>query len=421
MNRSIFLNFFNEVKNLYDLIIIRYGEISLKGDNINDFISQLVSNIEQATADLGDFEISTIYGRIFLYAENDMIEKIVQRLVNVPGIISLSPAQRFRIGKKVNKFNDTDFEELKKSVVKLFKNEVHNYPTTFKVETTRADKSFPIESPKLNRDLGGIILKEIESENNSLSVDVHQPEHLFEVEIRRGKIYLFLRREAGPGGLPVKSSGKALLLLSGGIDSPVAGWLGLKRGLSLNAVYFNSPPYTSERAKEKVVDLAKVLSRYGGEIKLQIPYFTEIQQEISKKSPNRYTVTIMRRMMIRIANRLAKMNNELALVTGESLGQVASQTLEGLRSSDEVASYPVLRPLITMDKNDIIELSKKVGTYEISIRPYEDCCTIFVPNEPATQPKLATVHFGERDLEIEKLIDRAIEKMEVITINEGAE
>lgn len=405
---------------MYDLIIIRYGEISLKGDNINDFISQLVSNIKRATSDLGDFEISTIYGRIFLYAESNKIEAIVNRLVNVPGIISLSPAQRFRIGKKINKFNDVDFEKIKKKAVKLFKKEVDKYPTTFKVETTRADKSFPIESPELNRELGGEILKEIEGSKTPLSVDVHQPEHLFEVEIRRGKIYLFLRREAGPGGLPVNSSGKALLLLSGGIDSPVAGWLGLKRGLSLNAVYFDSPPYTSARAKEKVIDLAKVLSRYGGEIKLQIPYFTEIQQEILKKCPNRYTVTIMRRMMIRIGNRLAEMNGELALVTGESLGQVASQTLEGLRSSDEIAAYPVLRPLITMDKNDIIELSKKVGTYEISIRPHEDCCTIFVPNEPATQPKLDVVHYGEEDLEVEELIDRAIDKMEVIVINEGA-
>ena len=406
---------------MYDLIIIRYGEIGLKGDNINDFISQLVSNIKRATKDLGDFEISTIYGRVFLYAESDKIEKIVERLVNVPGIISLSPAQRFRIGKKLAKFNDQDFEELKRRVVKLFKAEVRNYPATFKVETTRADKSFPMESPELNRELGAEILREIEGTECPLSVDVHQPEYLFEVEIRRGKIYLFIRREAGPGGLPVKSSGKALLLLSGGIDSPVAGWLGLKRGLTLNAVYFNSPPYTSERAKEKVIDLAKILSRYGGEIKLQIPYFTEIQQEILKKSPRRYTVTIMRRMMIRIANRLAEMNGELALVTGESLGQVASQTLEGLRSSDEVAEYPVLRPLITMDKNDIIELSKRIGTYEISIRPHEDCCTIFVPDNPATQPKLDTIHFGEEDLKIEKLIDRAIEKMEVITINEGAE
>jgi thiamine biosynthesis protein ThiI len=277
-----------------------------------------------------------------------------------------------------------------------------------------------MESPEINRELGAEILRKIESNSVPLSVDVHQPEHLVEVEIRRGKVYLFLRREAGPGGLPVKSSGKALLLLSGGIDSPVAGWLGLKRGLSLSAVYFDSPPYTSERAKEKVIDLAKVLSRYGGEIKLHIPYFTEVQQEILKNCPSRYTVTIMRRMMIRIANRLAELNNELALVTGESLGQVASQTLEGLRSSDEVAEFPVLRPLITMDKNDIIASAKRIGTYEISIRPHEDCCTIFVPDNPATQPKLDTIHYGEEDLEIEELINRAVEKMEVITINEDA-
>ncbi|MGM0548077.1 MAG: tRNA uracil 4-sulfurtransferase ThiI [Bacillota bacterium] len=404
---------------MFDLIIIRYGEIALKGDNINDFISQLITNIERATKDLGDFEISTVYGRIFLYAPSSKIEKIVKRLVNVPGIISLSPAQRFRIGKKIKKFDQEDFEKLKAKVVKLFQTEVQNYPTTFKVETTRADKSFPIKSPKLNSELGAEILKNIESQATPLSVDVHQPEHQLEVEIRRGKIYLFISREAGPGGLPVQCSGRGLLLLSGGLDSPVAGWLALKRGLTLNAVYFNSPPYTSARAKQKVIDLAKTLSLYGGTIKLQIPYFTEIQQQILKKCPQRYTVTIMRRMMIRIANKLAKINNEQALITGESLGQVASQTIEGLHSSNEIAELPVLRPLITMDKNEIIKLAKKIDTYEISIRPHEDCCTIFVPDNPVTQPKLEIVHFGEEDLEIEALVERAIEKMTVLDIKEN--
>lgn len=405
---------------MYDVIIIRYGEIGLKGDNIDEFINQLISNIQRATADLGNFEINTVYGRIFLYAKSDKIEKIVERLINVPGIVSISPALKLDFDKKAADFDEQDFKQLKKKCLDIFRAEVQNYPTTFKVETTRADKSFPMESPEINSELGAEILREIESSETPLSVDVHQPEHLFEVEIRRGDIYLFIRREDGPGGLPVKSSGKALLLLSGGIDSPAAGWLGLKRGLDLNAVYFNSPPYTSERAKEKVLDLAKILSRYGGEIKLQIPYFTEIQQQILKKCPDRYTVTIMRRMMIRISNRLARINGELALVTGENLGQVASQTLEGLRSSDEVAEYPVLRPLITMDKNEIIALAKRIGSYEVSIRPHEDCCTIFVPDNPVTQPKLDTIHFGEKDLKIEELIDRAIEKMEVITINEGA-
>lgn len=404
---------------MYDLIIVRYGEIGLKGDNIDDFISQLVKNIKRAAAGLGRLEIDTIYGRIFIYTAAENIEKIIKRLVNVPGIASVSPARRFRIGKKTADFTAEDFSNLKKEALKLFRAEVKKYPASFKVETTRADKSFPIKSPELNRELGAEILREIEGPESPLSVDVHQPDHLFEVEIRRGKIYLFLRRQEGPGGLPVQSSGRGLLLLSGGIDSPAAGWLSLKRGLSLDAVYFDSPPYTSERAREKVLDLAAVLSRYGGEIKLQIPYFTEIQQQILKKCPSRYTVTIMRRMMIRTANRLAAKNNTPALITGESLGQVASQTLEGIRASDEVAEYPVLRPLITMDKNDIIALAKKIGSYEISIRPYEDCCTIFVPDNPATQPNLDTVHFAEKDLEIEALIDHALAEMKVITINKG--
>jgi len=401
---------------LYNLIIIRYGEINLKGDNKHDFIGQLIKNIDHAIADLGDFEITTVYGRIFLHAESSVIEELLRRIVKLPGIVSASPAVDFKLNKAVSDFSDEDYKKLKEKALKLFKTEVKNYPCSFKVETNRADKSFPIKSPKLNAEIGSAILTNIESEEKALQVDVHNPDHLFEIEITRGKIYLFLRRESGPGGLPVKSSGQALLMLSGGIDSPVAGWYALKRGLKIGAVYFHSPPYTSERAKEKVKELAKVLSQYGGEIKVQIPYFTEIQQQIVKKCPEKYTITIMRRMMVRIANHLAENNGQKALITGESLGQVASQTLEGIQATDDVSTLPILRPLITADKNEIIKLAKKIGSYEISIRPYEDCCTVFIPEEPVTKPILKIVRAKEEALKIESLIENSLEKMEILNL-----
>jgi len=396
------------VKTLYNVLIIRYGEIGLKGQNKKSFIGQLIKNIDNAVTDLGDFEITTVYGRIYLHVDGENLEKATERLTNVPGIVSISPAATVKF----------EFESLKNNALTLFKKEVQDYPTTFKVNTRRADKSFPLKSPEINSELGACILRNVESPERELNVDVHNPEHMLEVEIRRGKIYIFIKRFAGPGGLPVKSSGKALLLLSGGIDSPVAGWLGLKRGLSIDAVYFHSFPYTGDRAKEKVVDLSRVLSHYGGNIKLHIAYFTEIQQEIAKYCPDRYTVTIMRRMMIRIANKIAEQNNDLALITGESLGQVASQTLEGIASSDDIAELPVLRPLITMDKNEIIKISKKIGCYDISIRPYEDCCTVFVPDSPVTKPKLDKVRAAESSLDIDKLLENALEKTEVMQVNQ---
>ena len=402
---------------MYNLIIIRYGEINLKGDNKHDFIGQLIKNIDHAISDLGDFEITTVYGRIFLHAESSVIEKLLKKIVKLPGIVSASPAVDFKLSKAAAEFNAIDYKKLKEKAVELFKKEVKNYPCSFKVETNRADKSFPIKSPDLNAEIGSAILKNIESKQKPLNVDVHNPEHLFEIEITRGKIYLFTRRKTGPGGLPVKSSGKALLLLSGGIDSPAAGWSGLKRGLKIGAVYFHSPPYTSERAKEKVKDLARVLSKYGGEIKLQIPYFTEIQQQIVKKCPEKYTITIMRRMMVRIANRLAKNNGQKALITGESLGQVASQTLEGIQSTNDVSELPILRPFIASDKNEIIKLAKEIGSYEISIRPYEDCCTVFIPEQPVTKPILKIVRAKEKVLDIERLIENSLEKIEVLKIN----
>jgi len=398
---------------MYELIIIRYGEITLKGDNMQVFIGQLIKNIDQAVTELGDFEITTVYGRIFLHAEAEYIEEIVGRLKKVPGIVSLSPAHRFRIDKKLKDFDDENLQQLKKRAALLFEEEVDNYPATFKVETQRSDKSFPIQSPKISSILGAAVLKNSERKELKLSVDVHNPQHLLEVEIRRGKIYLFIRREKGPGGLPVNTAGKALLLLSGGIDSPAAGWFALKRGMQIEAVYFHSPPYTCDKAKEKVLDIAEVLSDSAGEIKLFIPYFTEIQRQIVDKCPENYIITILRRMMARTAEKIAEKRGHKTLITGENLGQVASQTIEGISSTDDAVKMTILRPLITMDKQEIIAEARKIGTYDISIRPYQDCCTIVVPDEPVTKPPLDKVREIEAELNIEALIENSLAKMEV--------
>lgn len=404
------------MKLLYELLIIRYGEISLKGDNQQQFIGQLIKNIDHAVTDLGDFDITTVYGRIFLHAEKEMIEEIIDRLIRVPGIVSVSPAYRMKFSKSIKEFDNQSMQKLQEKAIQIFDKEVQNYPTSFKVDCTRSDKSFPIKSPELNRQIGSAVVIDREEKNLEINVDLENPEHVLEIEIRRGKIYLFMRREDGPGGLPLKTGGKALLLLSGGIDSPVAGYLGMKRGVEIDAVYFHSPPYTSERAKEKVKDLAEVLSKSGEEITLYIPYFTEIQQQIVKKCSKKFTITIMRRMMMRIASIIAEKNDHLALITGENLGQVASQTLEGIRSTDDAAEFPILRPLITMDKNDIVEIARDIETYQISIQPYEDCCTVFVPDEPVTKPPLELVRKVESELEIDKLIENSLEKMEKIII-----
>ncbi|MDI3548634.1 MAG: tRNA uracil 4-sulfurtransferase [Halanaerobiales bacterium] len=393
---------------MYKVILIRFGEIGLKGKNRSTFVNQLISNIKWALKGLANYKLERTYGRIYLYPK-DNLEAILDRLKMIPGIVSLSPTA----------IAPLDYRKLEKTALEVFQDAVEEYPATFKVETRRANKNFPMKSLEISREIGAHILRNInQGKENRLTVDVHNPDFILNIEVRKDNIYVYTRVIPGPGGLPVGSSGKGLLLLSGGIDSPVAGWLGMKRGMKIEAIYFHSFPYTSDRAKEKVIDLAKVLSRYGGKIKLYISYFTEIQKEIMKHCPRKYNITIMRRMMFRLATEIARQNNDLVLVTGESVGQVASQTLESMQVINAVTNLPVLRPLITMDKTEIMDIAREIGTYETSILPYEDCCTVFVPKHPVTKPRLETAIEAEKDLAIEELMEESIEKTEIMLIEE---
>ncbi len=395
---------------MYQVLLIRFGEIGLKGNNRSFFVNRLMTNIKKALRNIGNFQIEKTYGRIYIFPE-DNTENIIEKLKMVPGIVSISPAR----------ISSLDFQEIQETALEVFKDAVSQYPTSFKVETHRANKKYPLKSPEINRELGGYILQNINinDDEDRLSVDVHNPEHLVKIEIRKDNVYIFTRVIPGPGGLPVGSSGKGLLLLSGGIDSPVAGWLGLKRGMAIEALYFHSPPYTGDRAKEKVIDLAKILSTYGHRLKLYICHFTDIQLAIQQNCPREYTVTIMRRMMFRLASEIARKNNDLVLVTGESIGQVASQTLESMHVINAVTNLPVLRPLITMDKTEIMEIARQIGTYETSILPYEDCCTIFVPRHPVTRPVIKEAQIAEEKIDMENLIRESLEKTEIINIING--
>ncbi|ACL70951.1 tRNA uracil 4-sulfurtransferase ThiI [Halothermothrix orenii] len=396
---------------MYKVILIRYGEIALKGQNRHVFINKLIENIKESLKGVGEYKLKKTLGRIYVFP-NDNINQFIEKLKMVPGIVSLSPTAVCPL----------DFDSLKETSVKVLKDAINDYPATFKVETRRANKQFPYKSPEVSREIGAHLLRSINTpDHNILTVDVHNPRYTLKIEIRKKNIYVFTRSISGPGGLPVGSSGKGLLLLSGGIDSPVAGWLAMKRGIELEALYFHSFPYTSDRAKEKVIDLTKVLSRYCKKIKLYVGYFTDIQRAIQENCPQKYYITIMRRMMYRMAERIARKNGDLVLITGESVGQVASQTLESMNVINEVTNMPVLRPLATMNKTEIMDLAREIGTYDISILPHEDCCTIFVPRHPVTRPRLDRTLKAEEKLkaEIDGLLEDAIEKTEILEIKHG--
>ncbi|MFC4769619.1 tRNA uracil 4-sulfurtransferase ThiI [Effusibacillus consociatus] len=385
---------------MYSMLIARYGEISIKGKNRSDFEKKLVDNMQQAVKGLGDIKISRTGGRILIHLNGADYRTVLDTLRWVPGIVSLSPVMTTT--QEIEKIEETAVELLNKVVQK---------PTTFKVEARRANKMFPLTSPELSKVLGSHILKNVPL----LSVDVHRPELTFTCEIREQEAYIYVEVIPGPGGLPVGSSGKALLLLSGGIDSPVAGWMAMKRGVEVEAIHFHSYPFTSDRARKKVEDLAKRLAHFGGRCRLHVVHFTEIQKAIRQHCPEELSITVMRRFMMRIADRLAHQRKLLALVTGESLGQVASQTLESMYTINHVTAIPILRPLIAMDKVDIIRIAKDLETYETSILPYEDCCTIFMPKAPRTRPRVEEAVRAERDLNIEELVQEALDKTETVT------
>lgn len=380
------------------VLLVKYGELALKGKNRYRFENKLIQNIKSALKDSGVEKVNKIYGRIIIPVD-DFDNEIINRVKNVFGIISVSPAISV----------DLDLEKIKDAALKLL---VHSEGKTFKVSTKRPNKSFPMKSPDISRALGAHLLINTEG----WTVDVHNPDVEIFVEIRVEGAFIYTGGQPGLGGLPVGTTGKGVLMLSGGIDSPVAGWLSLKRGVEIIGLHFHSFPFTSERSKEKVLDLARQLAKYGGTIKIYVNHFTEIQKAIRQNCPEELYVTIMRRFMFRIAERIAKKEKALCILTGENLGQVASQTLESIQVINEVVKLPVLRPLITMDKIEIMDLAKKINTYNISIQPYEDCCTLFLPDKPATKPKLHQAIKAEEGLDIEGLIEESMEKTEVLYI-----
>jgi len=387
------------------VILVRYGEILLKGLNRPLFEKKLIDNIKRAIYKLGKVEVSRSQARIYIEPqdENYDFDEAIKLLTKVFGIVSVSPVWKI----------DTDFEVIKeKSAVMVKDLLLRKGYKTFKVETKRGDKKFPMDSPEISRELGAHILESFPQ----LSVEVKNPDFILYVEVRE---FTYIYSEIIPAvcGMPIGTNGKAVLLLSGGIDSPVAGWMIAKRGVEIEAVHFYSYPYTSERAKEKVIDLAKILAQYCPKIKLHIVPFTDIQLEIYEKCPHDQLTIIMRREMMIIAERIAEKIGALSLVTGESVGQVASQTMHSLYVTNSVVKMPVFRPLIGMDKNEVIEIARKIGTFETSILPYEDCCTVFVSKHPKTKPVLEKIILSEQKANLEELINKAIENTEVLVID----
>lgn len=382
-----------------ELILVRYGEIALKGGNRSLFIRQLIKNIGKALKGI-DHSIIKDRGRIFIKPVKvpEDTDRAVERLKRVFGIVSLSRVVMV----------EKDLDTIKRTALEMVRK---RSPGSFKVESRRADKSFPVGSPEICRLVGGFILKNSEG----IKVDVHRPDLMINIEIR-DKAYIFAGMEKGSGGLPTGTGGKGLLLLSGGIDSPVAGWMVAKRGVELEAVHFHSFPFTSERAKQKVIDLAGVLAGYIGGIRLHMVSLTDIQSSINMHCPAEQSTILTRRFMMRIAERIAGEVNALALVTGESLGQVASQTMESIFVTDSSVNLPVLRPLVGMDKIEITERARSIGTYELSILPYEDCCTLFLPQHPETRPRLERILQSESHLEVQRLIDEAVETRETLEV-----
>ena len=378
----------------YDYIMVRFGELSTKGKNKKDFIHTLYKNIKHCLKDF-NVEVESRYDHIYVHLNGNEYEPVVERLQDISGIQGLSLVARI----------ENDIEKIKESSLELIKLEEGK---TFKVKVKRSNKRFPLHSEEITRLVAPVILK-----NTNLKVDVHNPDILLNIEVRDEGTYIFVKTYPGAGGYPLGVAGKSMHMLSGGIDSPVAAYLMMKRGVTVECIHFASPPYTQEAVIYKLMDLLTKLNRYQPRIRLHIVPFTKIQEAIYDNAPESYCITIMRRMMYRLAARLAKRRNCPVISTGESVGQVASQTLLSMATINEVTSTPVIRPCATMDKLEIIKLSKKIDTYDISIRPYEDCCTIFTPKAPKTAPKLEEAKEYEEKFDFESLINEALGNIEV--------
>ena len=390
--------------------LIKYGEIGIKGKNRYMFEDALVRQIRFALRGVdGTFLVHKCHGRVYVDCEGEYdYEETVESLKRVFGIVGICPVVRVAVA---------EIGQLKKDVVSYMEQMYPDKDLTFKVEARRANKRYPMNSMEINCELGEAILEAFPE----TKVDVHDPDVKLNVEIRE-EVYISSEIIPGPGGMPVGTNGSAMLLLSGGIDSPVAGYMIAKRGVELEAVYFHAPPYTSERAKEKVVDLARLVSKYAGPIKLHVVNFTDIQLYIYEKCPHEELTIIMRRYMMRIAEQFAKKDGCLGLITGESIGQVASQTMQSLAATNAVCTLPVYRPLIGFDKREIVEISEKIDTYEVSIQPFEDCCTIFVAKHPVTKPSVERMEKSELNLteKIDELVKTAVDTAEIIMVGQDA-
>ncbi|MEJ7234199.1 tRNA uracil 4-sulfurtransferase ThiI [Staphylococcus epidermidis] len=388
----------------FDHLLVRYGELTLKGTNRKMFVNQLKDNVKRALIPLRGYHVKGKRDRMYIELSPEAdINEIIQRVSKVYGIKSISPVIKI----------DKNEEKINQSAIQLSQDFVKG--STFKVDVKRVDKSFRLDTYELQRQVGGAILKE----NNNITVNVKNPDYEIKIEVRMDAIYIYEKVIAGAGGLPVGTGGKTLLMLSGGIDSPVAGIEVMKRGVTVEAIHFHSPPFTSEKAKDKVIELTRILAERVGPIKLHLVPFTEIQKQINKVVHLRYTMTSTRRMMMRISDKVVHQINANAIVNGENLGQVASQTLKSMYAINHVTATPVLRPLLTLDKEDIIKKAKELGTFETSIQPYEDCCTIFTPKNPVTEPDFDKVVKYESVFNFDEMIENAVENIETLTIDQN--
>lgn len=388
----------------FDHLLVRYGELTLKGTNRKMFVNQLKDNVKRALIPLRGYHVKGKRDRMYIELSPEAdINEIIQRVSKVYGIKSISPVIKI----------DKNEEKINQSAIQLSQDFVKG--STFKVDVKRVDKSFRLDTYELQRQVGGAILKE----NNNITVNVKNPDYEIKIEVRMDAIYIYEKVIAGAGGLPVGTGDKTLLMLSGGIDSPVAGIEVMKRGVTVEAIHFHSPPFTSEKAKDKVIELTRILAERVGPIKLHLVPFTEIQKQINKVVHPRYTMTSTRRMMMRISDKVVHQINANAIVNGENLGQVASQTLKSMYAINHVTATPVLRPLLTLDKEDIIKKAKELGTFETSIQPYEDCCTIFTPKNPVTEPDFDKVVKYESVFNFDEMIENAVENIETLTIDQN--
>ncbi len=392
--------------NEQNIFIVRCGEVALKGMNKPYFERMLVDRIRSNVKGLGNVDVRRQEGLIFVRADKDVdTDILVRQIAKVFGVASISPAVEA----------PSNLDDIGEEAVKYMMNLIETKGVkTFKVEAKRADKNFPVKSPEIGRIIGAKVLIGCKV----LKVDVHNPDVLLYVDVRHDRSYIYQDKIAGFGGLPLGTNGKGMVLLSGGIDSPVAAWMMAKRGMVIEAIHFHSYPYTSQRAQEKVEDLARIVASYCGNFKMHVVNLLPIQEQIEQNSPEEQTTNLVRRFMMRIAERIAENNKAMMLITGENLGQVASQTAEALVVTDNVVKMPVMRPLIAMDKIDIMDKAQEIGTFETSIQPYEDCCTVFLPKHPTTKPKLARIEESESKLDVEGLVAAAVAAEEIVQIRQ---